>query len=104
VRPGEPQFGNLKRPNFHVKLFRCITVVFQAPGKLTVATARSGSAVAVKTRDDKMRFRFGINRWKAIQALVWAVLPLDGGQLVQVLRCTFIWKIRGQASQSLPGH
>jgi hypothetical protein len=26
-----------------------------------------------------MRFRFGINRWKAIQALVWAVFAIGWG-------------------------
>jgi hypothetical protein len=29
--------------------------------------------------DEKMRFRFGINRWKAIQALVWAVFAIGWG-------------------------
>jgi hypothetical protein len=27
----------------------------------------------------KMRFRFGINRWKAMQALVWAVFAIGWG-------------------------
>ena len=26
--------------------------------------------------DEKMRFRFGIDKWKAIQALVWAIFSI----------------------------
>ncbi len=37
-----------------------------------------------------MRFRFGINTWKAIQALMWAVFAIGWGESVQLLRCTFI--------------
>jgi hypothetical protein len=29
--------------------------------------------------DEKMRFRLGMNRWKAIQALVWAVFAIGWG-------------------------
>jgi hypothetical protein len=48
---------------------------FKAASRIGQLGVGSGST----NGDDKMRFRFGINRRKAIQALVWAVIAIGWG-------------------------
>ena len=47
--------------------------------KAAVDERREGVGSGSTNGDEEMRFRLGINRWKAIQALVWAVFAIGWG-------------------------